>query len=456
MRDGGRWMGDALLLLAADACVLVLALLGGDLVLHWTAGASVSLKYSLLVVPVWCVGALLAGLAPGWGLNAVAELRRVEQMLLLIFSVAAVVVFVSGMSSAASRGSYVVAYLIAAFGLPFARHGVRHAAARRGVWGIPVVIHGSGTLALAAAEALRLDPSIGYRPVASFGPEPVAGLPRLGGLEDAAASVSVAFLADADLQHDQLARLVDGPLSRYRTVVLMPGLLETPSLWAEPRDYHGLLGLEISNNLLDPRARVLKRAVELVLVLASMPLWLPLCLVLGVCVFLGDRRSPLYRQDRVGRGGRRFRVLKFRTMVPQAEQQLQERLAAEPALRAEWEARHKLRDDWRITPAGRFLRRWSLDEIPQMWNVIRGDMALVGPRPLPGYHLRTLSSAAQVLRERVQPGVTGLWQIRGRSELEADDLARWDSYYVRNWSIWLDLLILARTLRAVIRGRGAY
>lgn len=456
MRDTRRWLGNASLLLAADAVVLVLALFGGDVVLHWVAGTPVSLKYSLLIVPVWCIGAMLAGLAPGWGVNAVGELRRVEQLLLLIFAVAAAVLFVGGISSAASRGSYVVAYGLAALGLPFARHGMRDWAVRRGVWGVAAIVYGGGALARAAVDALLQEPALGYRPVGTFGPAPVPGLPRMGGLEGSALDVSVAFLADETLQHDELARLVDGPLSRYRTVVLMPGLLETPSLWAEPRDYHGLLGLEVANNLLDPRARVLKRAVELVLVLVSIPLWLPLCVAVGAAVFLADRRAPFYRQDRVGRKGRRFRVLKFRTMVPDAELLLRERLDADPALRSEWEANHKLRNDWRITPIGRVLRRWSLDEVPQMWNVVRGDMALVGPRPLPEYHHRALPAAAQLLRERVQPGVTGLWQIRGRSELEADDLARWDSYYVRNWSIWLDLLILARTLRAVLRGRGAY
>lgn len=456
MRETGRMFGNAALLLAADSVALVLALLGGDLVLNWVAGAPVSLKYSLLLVPVWCGGAVLTGLAPGWGVNAVGELRRVEQLLLLIFAVAAVVVFVSGMSSAANRGSYLAAYVLAAVSLPVVRQGIRHWAGRRGWWGVPAVVYGSGPLARAAIEALQAEPALGYRPVGSFGPAPVAGLPRMGGLEDAAESVSVAFLAEERLQHDELARLVDGPLSRYRTVILMPGLLEAPSLWAEPRDVHGLLGLEISNNLLDPRARVLKRAVELALVLASLPLWLPLCVVVGAAVFLSDFRAPLYLQLRVGRRGRPFRVVKFRTMKPDAEQSLRERLAADPALRAEWETNHKLRNDWRITRIGRVLRRWSLDEVPQLWNVVCGDMALVGPRPLPDYHHRALPPGAQTLRERVQPGVTGLWQIRGRSELEADDLARWDSYYVRNWSIWLDLLILVRTLRAVVRGRGAF
>lgn len=449
-------ISNSVILLAADAAVLLLALVGGDAILYWAVGAPISLKYSLLIVPVWCAGALLAGLAPGWGVNAVGEFRRVEQLLLLIFAVAAVVVFVGGMSSAASRGSYLVAYLVAAMAMPPVRQLVRHGAGRRGWWGIPAVVYGSGPLAQAAAEALLKEPAIGYRPVGSFGDAALDGLPRMGGLDASAPGVPVAFLAEERIQHDELARLVDGPLSRYRTVVIMPGLLEAPSLWAEPRDYHGLLGLEVSNNLLDLRARILKRIVEVLLVTATLPLWLPVCGLIMLAVFLSDLKSPLYLQTRVGRGGHRFRVVKFRTMMPDAERSLQARMDADPALRAEWESNHKLRNDWRITHLGRVLRRWSLDEIPQLWNVLCGDMALVGPRPLPEYHHRALPKASQELRERVQPGVTGLWQIRGRSELDADELARWDSYYVRNWSIWLDLLILARTLRAVVRGRGAY
>ena len=143
-------------------------------------------------------------------------------------------------------------------------------------------------------------------------------------------------------------------------------------------------------------------------------------------------------------------------MVRNAEAVLARHLAADAQLRAEWEAHCKLKHDPRITAVGRFLRRTSLDELPQLFNVIAGNMALVGPRPLPAYHEEKLPARLREVRHRVRPGITGLWQVSGRSNAGNAGLERWDQYYVRNWSIWLDIVILVRTIRAVFRADGAY
>ena len=143
-------------------------------------------------------------------------------------------------------------------------------------------------------------------------------------------------------------------------------------------------------------------------------------------------------------------------MVPDADAVLETALAADPALREEWDAHFKLEADPRITRVGRVLRRTSLDELPQLFNVLRGDMSLVGPRPLPQYHHDELPERVRALRERVRPGITGLWQVSGRSDSGTLGMERWDPYYVRNWSLWLDAVILVRTLKVVARGSGAY
>jgi lipopolysaccharide/colanic/teichoic acid biosynthesis glycosyltransferase len=158
-----------------------------------------------------------------------------------------------------------------------------------------------------------------------------------------------------------------------------------------------------------------------------------------------------FRDRRIGVGEREFGMLKFRTMVAGAEEQqllLEERNEAGGAL-------FKIRDDPRVTRVGRLLRRVSLDEIPQVLNVLRGEMSLVGPRPLP---LRDFQQLEPWHRKRyhVLPGITGLWQISGRSDLTFDDLVRLDFYYIENWSIWLDITILVKTIPAVIQKRGAY
>jgi lipopolysaccharide/colanic/teichoic acid biosynthesis glycosyltransferase len=143
-------------------------------------------------------------------------------------------------------------------------------------------------------------------------------------------------------------------------------------------------------------------------------------------------------------------------MVPNAEQKLKALLATDSALREEWEQNFKLKKDPRITKIGVFLRKTSLDELPQLINVLKGEMALVGPRPLPEYHLEQLPGNVQEIRARMRPGMTGLWQVSGRSDTGNLGMSKWDPYYVRNWSIWLDAVILVRTVRVVLFGSGAY
>jgi lipopolysaccharide/colanic/teichoic acid biosynthesis glycosyltransferase len=152
----------------------------------------------------------------------------------------------------------------------------------------------------------------------------------------------------------------------------------------------------------------------------------------------------------------RFKAYKLRTMVPHADQVLEAALKTDPDLRREWDEKCKLRNDPRITPVGRFIRATSLDELPQLVNVLRGEMSWIGPRPLPLYHHEQLPEQVRDLRERVLPGITGLWQVSGRSEVGTTGMEKWDPYYVRNWSIWLDIVILVRTFRAVFTARGAY
>lgn len=200
----------------------------------------------------------------------------------------------------------------------------------------------------------------------------------------------------------------------------------------------------------------MKRALDLSLVILSAPFWVPLCLLLAGLTWLDDRHSPLFKQERVGQNGQKFFTWKFRTMVPNAEDVLKRHLAENAELRAEWEANFKLRRDPRITRTGNLLRKTSLDELPQLVNVLRGEMSLIGPRPLPEYHHQQLSPETRRMREKMAPGMTGLWQVSGRSEAGNEGMERWDPYYVRHWSFGLDLSILIRTVRVVLLGSGAY
>jgi lipopolysaccharide/colanic/teichoic acid biosynthesis glycosyltransferase len=214
--------------------------------------------------------------------------------------------------------------------------------------------------------------------------------------------------------------------------------------------------LEIARNLLNPLSRSMKSILEWLVTFATLPFWLPLLMLIALAIVLEGRGGPFFRQERIGRAGRTFKVLKFRTMRPDAEEHLKKCLEADPRLMQEWKSHCKLKNDPRITVVGKWLRRTSLDELPQLVNVLFGQMSLVGPRPLPPYHRNQLPARVLALREQVLPGITGLWQVSGRSDSGNEGIERWDTYYVRNWSIWLDIVILSRTGIAVFAARGAY
>jgi lipopolysaccharide/colanic/teichoic acid biosynthesis glycosyltransferase len=194
------------------------------------------------------------------------------------------------------------------------------------------------------------------------------------------------------------------------------------------------------------RSRIAKRAVDLALASTLGLLLLPVMLVVAVAIKCVSRGPILFGQVRHGRNGRAFRMWKFRTMVEDAEQILQQYLDDHPGIREEWNAGFKLKDDPRVIPwIGRLLRSASLDELPQLWNVIRGEMSLVGPRPLPQYHLDQFDEDFVRLRETMPPGVTGLWQIKSRNAGNPEMFRKWDSAYIRNWSLGLDLWVIAST-----------
>jgi exopolysaccharide biosynthesis polyprenyl glycosylphosphotransferase len=194
-----------------------------------------------------------------------------------------------------------------------------------------------------------------------------------------------------------------------------------------------------------------KRAFDLVVAVLLLVVGLPIWLLIALAIRLDSRGPVLYRSRRVGLNEQPFEMVKFRTMVAGADERQEELEEANEATGALF----KIRDDPRVTRVGAFLRRFSLDETPQVLNVLRGEMSLVGPRPLP---LRDYEQLQDWHRKRylVLPGMTGLWQISGRSELSFDDLVRLDFYYLDNWSIWLDVSILLKTLPAVVDRRGAY
>lgn len=195
-----------------------------------------------------------------------------------------------------------------------------------------------------------------------------------------------------------------------------------------------------------------KRLLDVALVVLSLPVVLPVMAVIAVALWI-EGGSPFYAQDRLGRGGRRFRVWKFRTMVRDADTRLASLLAADPALRHEWETTQKLKNDPRITPVGGLLRRTSLDELPQLFNIVRGDMSIVGPRPMLPEQLALYGPYASAYFA-LRPGLTGLWQVSERNDAQFSRRAELDARYERTLTFWQDAALILSTFRVVLRGTG--
>jgi Undecaprenyl-phosphate galactose phosphotransferase WbaP len=216
-----------------------------------------------------------------------------------------------------------------------------------------------------------------------------------------------------------------------------------------------LPALAVTNRLALPWSRYLKRALD---VATTITLGLPALPIIAILAFVVRISSPgpiFYGQERIGRHGRRFKAWKFRTMYQNADAVLARYLELHPELAAEWQANHKLRHDPRVTWIGSWLRVTSLDELPQIWNVLVGQMSLVGPRPIVTAEIDKYADRYEHYI-KVLPGITGLWQVSGRNNTTYRERVDLDTYYVQNWSLWLDIYILACTVKVVLLGEGAY
>ena len=407
------------------------------------------------------------GLYPGVGIGPVELLRRLVRGTSVIYLMLTATLFLTKGGDVQSRGGFFASWFLSILFLPLARAAVHHYFACKPWFGVPVLVLGGGDTAALLVDKLRQTPELALKPIACLDDDPrrldyVGDVPVLGPLAMAkaiaqSANVRHAIVAMPGLPHERLLTLLEKCSVVFPHVFLIPNLMGLASIPVSPIDVGGVLALELRHNLLFPINRYLKRALDLALVVLLSPLAIVITLLSALWVFLVNPGNPFYWHEREGEDGKLFRILKLRTMYPNADELLDEYLAANPLAREEWERFCKLKEDPRVlSGVGHFLRRSSLDELPQLWNILIGQMSLVGPRPFPSYHTAQFHPAFRDLRTKVRPGLTGLWQIAARSEGDLDVQAILDTYYIRNWSLWLDIFILSRTARAVFLGKGAY
>lgn len=384
------------------------------------------------------------GLYPGYGQTTVERLRKRTLTTMACF--AAMILFdYLAQNGQWSRGLLLTAGAITLFVGPIWESATRHFLRSNGWWGEPVVVFGPADKCQPIIEALRQHDDLGWIPVAQSD-LPSADAPAIAG-------VSLALVVPRNDSFKILSLAENLP---YERVVLIPDMGGGPTLWVSVRDLDARLGLEMRRNLLRPTSQAVKRAMDILFGGIALVLSVPIILVFALLVFVRSPGPVFFRQRRLGRNHIPFLMWKLRSMRPDAEEILAKVMRETPGAQREWDETHKLRHDPRIVPVvGQVMRRFSIDELPQFWNVLRGDMSLVGPRPLPQYHIDSLDPEAIRFRALVRPGITGLWQVSGRSDVAIAGFQNLDAYYLRNWSLWLDIYILARTVVVLLNGRGA-
>ncbi len=405
-----------------------------------------------------------AGLYPGFGIGPVELLRRLSGRTSFVFLVLVAATYWLKLPHQYSRVTISLAWLGALMAVPLARHTFLRAAGTRWWWREPAVVVGRPRQIEPLMATLASTVSVGYRPAAVLRldghgeADPALEGLRVGSLADAqslaACGVRVALLVSPG--EPQLGAILDALRQHFPQVILFPSGADMPVSGAEVRDLGGFLGIEFTNHLLRPSNRLVKRAMDLVGGLLGLLVGAPVVAVAAAAVKMTSPGPAFFCQERVGVRNRRIRVFKIRTMHANAEALLASHLARDEVARREWQTHFKLRHDPRIVPGiGHLLRRFSLDELPQLASVVAGTMSLVGPRPFPHYHLAEFSPSFRTLRAQVRPGLTGLWQVSLRSDGSLVEQEALDTYYIRNWSLWLDLYILGKTFFAVLQGKGA-
>ena len=286
--------------------------------------------------------------------------------------------------------------------------------------------------------------------------------PYLGTLADiekvlSGTYVHTAFVLTPGLAGSGNVELVKKVQIHVKEVSYVPNLVGVPLGNVEVEEYYDerLVMLSISNNLERKFNRILKRVFDLTLCFLSLIVFIPVGLIIAALIYKDSPGPVLFAHRRIGQGGEEFPCYKFRSMVMNSQEALEKHLAENPEAREEWERDFKLKDDPRVTKIGAFLRRTSLDELPQVLNVIKGEMSLVGPRPIIRDEIVKYGECIHDFY-LVPPGITGLWQVSGRSDTTYEERVEMDSWYVRNWSVWMDIVLLVKTIVVVLQKKGAY
>jgi Undecaprenyl-phosphate galactose phosphotransferase WbaP len=420
----------------------------------------------ILFVALFCLGGYaLQGLYPGIGLGSVVELCRLTITTSVVILSLAGLTFFTRNPEDYSRLTLGLTWFFSLELVPLGRAITRAVGANLALWGEPVAVIGCGKQGQKLIDTLQKDRKIGLFPVMLLDGcadenDLLGGIPIFPAQEafdrdlPGLMGVKTALLILSEVPISMEKAIIGNQMGRFRHIILIQNLESISSFGVTPLVLDNVLSLEVRQNLLNMWIQGLKRVMEIGLILISSWFVFPIIGLIAFLIWLDTGNPIFYKQERIGKGGDKIRIWKFRTMVPNADRILEDYLQRYPKVRIEWESTQKIKEDPRITGIGRFLRGLSLDELPQIWNVLKGEMSLVGPRPIMREQISQYGNSFP-LYTCVLPGLTGLWQVSGRNNLPFKERVRLDEIYVRNWSIWLDIYILLRTVPVVLHRVGA-
>ncbi|MDR1324568.1 MAG: undecaprenyl-phosphate galactose phosphotransferase WbaP [Treponema sp.] len=417
-----------------------------------------------LYVPVFLLIFQVCNLYPGVSLAPSEEFKLFTTASFMAHGGIILSRFIEDRELDAISVAFAVSFVFSTFMLLMCRSATHYLLRKKRLGGIPAVVYGGEALGKLVVDRLLDSVKTGYVPVLilsekleadAYREVPVLHDISLGPELVRRYNIKMAIVAMQELNEEELTRLLNHSVSAFRYNALIPDFFRATNIWMTVRDFDGLLGFLTSHRLKMGWNLAMKRFMDLSLTIIGGVLILPLLLLLALVVKVSSPGPVLYGHGRLGCNGKPFKAYKFRSMAIDADARLRKLLEEHPAMREEWEASHKIKNDPRVTKVGRFLRRTSLDELPQLINVLKGEMSLVGPRPIVEDEVPKYGEDFKRIFS-VKPGISGLWQVSGRSDTDYNERVLFDTYYLQSWSVWLDMWILYQTIIAVLRGRGAY
>jgi Undecaprenyl-phosphate galactose phosphotransferase WbaP len=468
-RFARTWMG--ILLLLADLSGLAIAInltaaLNFDFVNFMLLTDNHALDFWLLFTLFSLVNFSFR-LYPGVGLSPVSEMQLLAKATTFSFVVIILTNITWAKTPVFLHFGLVVDWTMSLIMIQLARWLIRIAATRSGMWGEPVAVLGWGKESCWAVDYFLKRSRLGINPAIFIDLDScnskdcstrcfhISHSPTQRRDFFSQNGIHTAVVVKGEHQELGLQKAIEDKRLEFSRYILIPNIRGVSSFGVLLHDLEGLFGMEVRNNLANPSYRLIKRFLDILLVLLGSVFILPVSLFIVLCILFDSRGNPFYSHGRVGKNRRLINVWKFRSMVPNAERILESHLKQNPKALLEWQQTQKLKNDPRVTRIGNFIRRISLDELPQLWNVLKGEMSLVGPRPVTPDELERYGEGKNQYLS-VQPGLTGLWQVSGRNNTSYTERVQFDEYYARNWSIWLDIYILFRTIWVVLNRQGAY